>query len=290
MNEKRALVLSGGGSKGAYSVGVVKALLESGRQYDVIAGVSVGALIGASLAMSLPSQQWADYKRIERIFTESVKGDHSIYKPWAPGFLTYIWSLWKGGIYSMRPLRDILQNEFIASFLHNSNVIFYVGVVSLQSGQYKSVQITHDMDNEKAVDWIWASAIFPILFPAVEIDGEQWLDGGVRDVIPAKDILLKHPDVTHIDAVITTPREGYVAKHKDKYLSIVNVALRGAELLADEVYASDLESICAHNNVQFNIYDPEDQVNDDSFRFDPEEIRTLIERGYQDTKAKLAQE
>lgn len=290
MSSKRALVLSGGGSKGAYSVGVVKALLESGRKYDVIAGVSVGSLIASHMAMYKPEDQLNGYAALERIWYEKVTGNKSIYKPWAPGFLTYIWSLWKGGIYSMKPLRKIIESEFDPSKLENSGVPLYVGVVSLQSGKYRGVSVDSTTEKQKAVDWVWASCIYPILFPAVEIDGEQWFDGGVRDVIPVKDILMNHSDITHIDAVITSPRVGGVPQQKKKFSSVVSVAVRGAELLSDEVYASDLTGFCSKAGVDLKIYDPSVQPNDDSFRFDPEEIRALIKKGYEDTKAKLAEE
>ena len=48
--EKIGLVLEGGGSKGAYQVGVLKALLENGYRFDAVTGTSIGALNGAILA------------------------------------------------------------------------------------------------------------------------------------------------------------------------------------------------------------------------------------------------
>jgi len=289
----RALVLSGGGSKGAFSVGVVKALLESGRQYDVIAGVSVGSLIASHLSMYKPEDQWSGYAALEHIWKEKVKSNDSIYKSWAPGFLTYIWSLWKGGIYSMRPLRDIIESGFVPSNLAKSGVTLYIGVVSLQSGKYRGVNIEPTMDLQKAVDWIWASSHFPVLFPAVEIDGEQWLDGGIRNIIPIKEILSNHPDVTHIDAVITSPKEGRTGKHDGRFFSVVDVAVRGAGLLSDEVYVdniSHLSGSCSVHGTSLTIFDPAEQPNNDSFSFDPEEIQALIQKGYEDTKAKLTLE
>ena len=47
MGEKKALVLCGGGAKGAYHIGVWKALQEIGYEPDIITGTSVGALNGA---------------------------------------------------------------------------------------------------------------------------------------------------------------------------------------------------------------------------------------------------
>jgi NTE family protein len=282
---KRALVVSGGGSKGAYSVGVIKALLESGRKYDVVAGVSVGALIGAHIASFPPDKQWENYAGLERVWTEKVRNNKSIYKGHAPGFLTYIWSLWKKGLYTMKPLRQIVAEEMKSEALLNSGVEFEVGVVSLQSGKYKAVNLSSNAtNNEKAVDWIWASCIFPVLFEPVEIDGEQWVDGGVRDVIPIKDVM-KY-GVTHIDAVLTAPHDGYI-KPVEKRSNTIDVGLRTIELLSDEIYVGDIMSRCKKEDVSLEIFDPKEDPNADGFTFDPVEICKLIELGYNETKAKL---
>lgn len=63
---KTGLVLSGGGAKGAYHVGVVKALAEYGIQVDVIAGASIGALNGSLLAASQSMQQ--GYEHLNRVW------------------------------------------------------------------------------------------------------------------------------------------------------------------------------------------------------------------------------
>jgi NTE family protein len=286
---KRALVVSGGGGKGAYSVGVVKALLESGRKYDVIAGVSVGALIGAHLSMFKPEEQWTNFSGLEDVWTKDVKGTHSIYKNWAPGFLTYLWSLWKSGLYDMSPLRDILVKRVDLQKLQNSGVEFEVGVVSLQSGEYKSINLSSDLtSNQKAVDWIWASCVFPVLFPPVEINGEQWVDGGARDVIPIKDVIKYN--VTHIDAILTSPRTGYmtgVEISNEMLKTSLDVGLRCANLLSDEIYTDDINNTCLSNNITLEIFDPKCEVNKDSFKFDPIEIRTLINQGHFETKERL---
>lgn len=68
MHEKNAikhvptvgLVLSGGGAKGAYQVGVLKALNELNIQVDVISGASIGSLNGAVIASATNQQQAAE--------------------------------------------------------------------------------------------------------------------------------------------------------------------------------------------------------------------------------------
>lgn len=71
--EKIGLVLEGGGSKGAYQVGVLKALLENGYRFDAVTGTSIGALNGAILAqegLDTLEEFWREVK-ISSIFDVS---------------------------------------------------------------------------------------------------------------------------------------------------------------------------------------------------------------------------
>jgi len=68
MKMKTGLVLSGGGAKGAYHVGVVKALAEYGIQADAISGASIGALNGSLLATSHSMQQ--GYERLNKVWQQ----------------------------------------------------------------------------------------------------------------------------------------------------------------------------------------------------------------------------
>lgn len=68
---KTGLVLSGGGAKGAYHVGVVKALAEYGIEVDEIAGASIGALNGSLLATSQSMQQ--GYQRLNKVWQQLSK-------------------------------------------------------------------------------------------------------------------------------------------------------------------------------------------------------------------------
>ena len=68
---KTGLVLSGGGAKGAYHVGVVKALAEYRIEVDIISGASIGALNGALLATSSSMQE--GYERLNEIWQSLIQ-------------------------------------------------------------------------------------------------------------------------------------------------------------------------------------------------------------------------
>ena len=61
--EKKAIVLCGGGAKGAYQIGALKALNKVGYKYDIVTGTSVGALNGAFAVMG-------DIKKAENIWSK----------------------------------------------------------------------------------------------------------------------------------------------------------------------------------------------------------------------------
>lgn len=83
---KVGLVLSGGGAKGAYQVGVLKALMESGTRVDMLAGASIGALNGAVLA-SAPSLK-VGVEHLEKLWT--TMAEDSPISMRIPGYLTLL--------------------------------------------------------------------------------------------------------------------------------------------------------------------------------------------------------
>ena len=85
------LVLSGGGAKGAYQVGVVKALIELGAQVDVVAGASIGALNAAILASSSSLKEGS--KKMEALWMTLAETP-----PLAPNFPAYLHLLLSAGM------------------------------------------------------------------------------------------------------------------------------------------------------------------------------------------------
>ncbi len=279
---KNIVVMSGGGSKQAWGTGALRALLESGRKYDISSGVSAGALNSAFLAQYSPDEQLAAISELEKIWL-NLSGDSAVFKRHAPSFLTYLYSFWKGGIFDMSPLRNLIGQKMSVEELLNSKTELMIGVCSLNTGKYKTI----DKYNSNIMDYIWASCVFPILFSPVKIDDEMWVDGGIRHQIPLSDVL-RIPDVERIDVILSSPSDGHIhdTTPSDKFSNIMNVATRGAGILSDEIYVGDLK-FCAERKIEINIFEPSGEVNKDSFKFDREEIAKNLERGYKETKEKL---
>jgi NTE family protein len=264
----RALVLSGGGSKGAYEVGVIKALVNKGCKWDVIAGISVGALNGTWMAMHSDPVEGA--QQLERFWLD-IKNNKSIYKNWWCGPLG---SLFYGGAFNTQPLRKLIQKNLDTEKLQSSGIKLMIGSVSLTTGEYRIADNnTPDLDK-----WVMASSAFPLAFPPEHIDDQIWIDGGVRNVVKA------YPEVDVIDVVVATNPDRLAAFGPNKAKNALLIGSRCIDLMSDEIIKNDIIVVDQHTKV--NVYMPDVSMRlQHPLTFDPAEIRQVIDIAYDRTMA-----
>lgn len=287
---KRALCLSGGGSKGAYQVGAIQALLEAGRTWDSVHGISVGALNATWIAMHRPEEQAESFQGLRAIW-DGVRSSANIYKPWAPFYLNYIASMWKGSLNSGAPLRGIVSKFWDINRIRYSGVKMTVGCCSLTTSRYHAI----DQSSDNFMEYVLASSHLPVIFEPLMIDDQLWVDGGIRHQIPILDALKEDPD--EIDVIVTQPVTNYEELNtpNSSMRSAIGVSLKGASIFSDQVYFED----CMHvirlikdegkkHTVKVNFYVPSVLPNADSMNFDGETIQRIIKMGYEETKERLA--
>jgi NTE family protein len=286
---KRALVLSGGGAKGSYQIGALKALCEIGRSWNSVHGISVGALNAAWFAMYKPEDQAKSMSGLLEIW-ENVKSSKDIYRPWAPWKLNYIMSLWKGSLNTGAPLRKIISRFWDLEKARESGVKLTVGCCSLTTTKYDAI----DQTNNNIMEYVLASSHLPIVFEPLLIDGELWVDGGVRHQIPILEALRENPD--EIDVIVTQPPVNYNSSivPNSSLKSAINVSLRGAGIFSDQVYFEDCLDIIRvinqsgkKHNIKVNFFVPRELPRIDSMNFDGPTMQGIIKIGYEETKAKL---
>lgn len=280
---KRALILSGGGSKGAYQAGAIKHLLgDRGIHYDIICGVSVGALNAATLVMykqGEEKQAAADMLDIwSTITTPKVK------KWWFP--FGYIHSLWHGSLYDSQPLIDFVKEKFNTERMRSTGKKLSVGAVSLKTGRYKRFDEMHP----DIVEAILASSAFPAMLRPIELEGELWVDGGVRNVTPLKAAMDLGADT--IDVIMTSPRHGTMELKGNP--NAIEIALRCIDLQGDEVVETDIRLAQLYNElvsvkpiegkkrVDVRVLRPAQVLGAPSLEFDHKQILRMIDMGYQD--------
>jgi NTE family protein len=281
----RALVLSGGGSKGAYEVGVLKKwMAEDGVDYDLIAGISVGALNAAVLCQApkgSPKVAWGDLNRFWLdVDTSKVR------KSWWPFGMAS--ALWKPSVYNSEPLHKWVRSSLDVEKIRSSGRMLRILAVSWDSGESRTVDET-EMD---ILSWVLASSAFPGMFLPVKVEGELWADGALRSVTPLGEAV--RAGATEIDVILCTdPRLPAPFKCAGKS-ALPDLALRAVNLLINEVMRDDLK-ICDLRNahadyrkVTLRVLKPKidlGTIAGDGLTFEPGAVRELIELGYEDACA-----
>ncbi len=254
--EQLGLVLSGGGGKGAYQVGVWKALTEYGlaQQVTVMSGTSVGALNAALFSCVSPAEA-------ERIWLEEV-----------PGRLT------KDALISQEGLQEIIGSVPLSRLLGSYPRVCAVAVrqqwIIGTLIQYITASVGSNatrfwLNDEANAYWIGkellASAAFPGLCPAVTLaDGNDYVDGGWEavggDNVPVAPLAESAPAVQKLFIVYCNQEPPRRVKVKDYDW------LRITELIPSIDTAG---------------------LFDGTTNFSRNRIRLLIDTGYEDTVAVL---
>ncbi len=182
------LVLSGGGAKGSYQVGAMKALKELGIKIDAVVGTSVGALNGALWVLNKLTEAEKLWRRMQlsdivRIPPELLKdGKFHLTHSNIPVLNSLTRRITKKGGMSTEPLRNIMKGLLDEKAMRHSGIDF--GVVSYQLGGFKALEkFMEQIPEGKLEDHLMGSAAFPG-FEIQRIDGHMVLDGGLTDNIP----------------------------------------------------------------------------------------------------------
>ncbi|MBE3592916.1 MAG: patatin-like phospholipase family protein [Thermoanaerobacter sp.] len=220
------VVLEGGGARGAYQIGVYKALIEEGIEVGGIAGTSVGALNGAVLVQGdfeKAYELWYDisYSKVIKAEDEEIeklkKG-----KLEREDILLLVQRL-KGiigdGGLDITPLRNLLQEVIDEDKIRRSGKDF--GIVTVSLSDLKPLELyIEDIPQGKLVDYFMASAYLPV-FKREKIDGKKYIDGGIYNNLPANLLMDKgYKDLI----VIKTGSFGIVRKVDFKGLNVLVIS------------------------------------------------------------------
>jgi NTE family protein len=279
----RALVLSGGGVKGAYQVGALqKWIYEDAIDYDAFCGVSVGAINSAFLAQfpgGNPQDAWTKLKAIwDRVTTKNIK------KGWWP--LGIIESLWKPSVYNSKPLQDWIHQELDQGAITQSGKSLRIVAVSWDTFQPRVVT---EADSQ-IPDWVLASASFPVFLLPITLNGQLWTDGGARSVTPLGEAI--RLGATEIDIIMCSNPDSVPAPTDPGLAAIPGFLERAVSIMSNQIEVADFK-ICGLKNdlvelrpeyrkVQLRLLQPRVPLTDDSLNFDPVAIKRMMAQGYRD--------
>ncbi|HVL95782.1 MAG TPA: patatin-like phospholipase family protein [Solirubrobacteraceae bacterium] len=268
-----AFVLGGGGHLGAHEVGMLRALLERGIVPDVVLGTSIGAINGAAVAaepsvtaVERLSEMWTSFERSDA-FGGSVLG--------RLGTLART----RTHLHDNAALRRLLADALPVSRIEDLAVRFECVAASIESASERW------FTSGPLVDAILASSAVPGILPAVAIDGEHFLDGGIVNSIPvgraaehgARTIYVLH--VGRLDRALDPPRWPW------------EVALVAFEIARRHRFVGDLAALPADVDVHVlptGQREPPRYTDLSQFRYrDTSKIPEHIERAYEASAAYL---
>jgi NTE family protein len=258
---KLALVLSGGGAKGAFGVGVLWEIVrrEPRLRWDIVSGTSTGALIAPFAALA-PDDPGA-LEEIRSLYRNARKR-RIVGRNFGPLSIFKLFHDVPEGLYNFDPLRELVDRHLGADRLRrlaDSPVAAVVNSVCLQTGEL--VLCTQDRHRPAMEAWFrersasaslpsWrflpferfrsamlASSSIPGAIEPVEIGEEQFIDGGVTDIAPLRAAIAA--GATHVLAVLMSPRR--TPARLERAENPLRVVLRSIELLTDEILRNDLE-------------------------------------------------
>ncbi len=245
---KLGLVLSGGGSKGAYEIGVYKALKKLKKEINIVTGTSVGAINGIFVAQNdlKGSLNFWDHVTFKNIYDENefpqVEDEKlsKIYLQYAKSFIN------EGGL-DIYKMKNIFDDYFKPSKFFNSNINY--GLVTYNFTSKKPVLKTkQELTKNNIKDYVLASASCYPAFKPYLIDNEMYIDGGYYDNLP------------------------------------INLAidLGATEIIAVDLRAIGFKKIIKDKSVDITYITPRNKIG--SFLvFDKMQARKAIKLGYNDT-------
>jgi NTE family protein len=273
-----ALVLSGGGAKGAYEAGVAAAFVERGLPIRLVAGSSAGALNAAMIASGRADRletMWRTVQR-ERIYTLRAS---VLFAGLLPGWLTLFALNEISSLFDPTPLRELITASLDFDRIRASPVRLLVTATDL-AGREKRV-----FDNRTVtVDALMAAAAVPGLFPPVEVDGTLLVDGGLTGRAPVLEALEADASVGRAVVVMS-----YAPTERGASPSTMRHALEESfELMMIQQIRRDTElARLRHPAVEVQLLAPSSPLLLRPLDFDAEAIARLLALGRADALACL---
>lgn len=276
---KTAIVISGGGSKGAFAVGVLKAIFrhDPQMQFDILVGTSTGALI-APLATS------KDIGLLEQLYTtvttDNVITTHNV----GNRFLT------ADSIFGVEPLARLLQQYYTDSFfqtlaaspatvllattcLQTEEAVYFASKPLSLPSEHRVISLSQADHFRRAV---LASACQPVFMTPIEVipgaqPVRQYVDGGVREYAGIQLAIEQGADEIFV-ILLSAPGQTPVEK---RYTSVPDILMRTIEIFTTDVGENDIDRPLLYNKA-LNYMDGV-RANLKQYGIPENDIRQLLE-------------
>ena len=284
----RALVISGGGSKGAFAGGVAQFLIqEEGRVYDLFVGTSTGSLLISHLALSKLDKIKEIYSNVNQdsIFNncpfliKKVHGNEEI--------TINHWNVIRNFLAGKKTfgesenLRDLIRSsltvdEFETLKNGKSDVVITVSNLSLNQVEYKSIK---DCTYDEYCDWVWISANYTPFMSLVRKNGCEYADGGLGSIVPIEEAIKR--GATEVDVVVLHTEVNYLNRLPSKNpFELITTMM---SFIFDRIENQNIrigKLVAKQNNAIINLFYTPTILTTNSLIFDKDKMTMWWKRGY----------
>ncbi|WP_299063604.1 patatin-like phospholipase family protein [uncultured Polaribacter sp.] len=291
---KKALVISGGGSKGAFAGGVAEYLMtKEHKDYDLYIGTSTGSLMVSHLALRKLDVLKKIYTNVNQktIFSNNpfkikkVKGEKVV----SIRHLNTLWNFINGRktFGESKNLRSMIKKNVTKKMYHeiranSKDVVVTVSNLTANQIEYKSI---NDCTYNDFCDWIWGSCNYVPFMSLLEKNNCQYADGGFGSLVPIREAILR--GATEIDAIILETEVTQFNRLPAKNPFSLLFDVFGFMLTHVERHNITIGKLSASNkDIKLNLYYTPTVLTTNSLVFDKVLMRKWWESGYKYAKSK----
>ena len=291
---KKALVISGGGCKGAFAGGVAEYLMkEKGKSYDMFLGTSTGSLMVSHLALGRVEALKQLYTNVtqQSIFSNSpfkIKTVHGE-KVVSIRHRNTLWNFLNGRktFGESKNLRKLIKKNITEAMYHEireeaKEVVVTVSNLTRNKIEYKSIL---DCSYDDFCDWIWGSCNYVPFMSLLEKDYCQYADGGFGCLVPIREAILR--GAKEIDAIILETEVTQINRLPAKNPFSLMLDVFGFMLEHVEKHNVTIGKLSAkHNDVQLNLYYTPTVLTTNSLVFDKVKMKSWWKQGFEHARFK----
>jgi len=277
---KKAIVISGGGSKGAFAGGICEYLVKNlEKDYDIYLGSSTGSLLVPLLALGRINKLKIGYTNVRQsdIFTLSpfkvVQNKNGVTK-----IEMDYWNVFKNIIIRKKRTFGDSSNlrKYIETFISNETykelllldkeVITCVSNVTLGQKEFKC---NKNYEWQDYLDWTYASACAPPFMSLVEKDGYEYTDGAIMEYAPIQEAINR--GATEVDVILLRPEhnEHHISKIRNAFHWVIKIMeIQHKELNREGIQLPKLKVL--DGDVTVNIYYTPRVLTNNELIFDKE--------------------
>jgi NTE family protein len=294
----RALVLGGGSLKGAWQIGVIHAILDTGFKPEMIYGISAGALNGSFMVNEAGKQHLEKgkinldlvNKKLLQFWLENITqpSDIGVLKSkFSLGIDTLLSRF--DGLIDTNPLHEKLKKYLDVTTMRKSPIKLKVGAVNINTGE---MHYTDPLE-QHFLDYLRASSSLPFIMPAIQIGGDHrqaYMDGGLREVVPLRKAI--EDGATEIYCVATHPKNK--ALEQFNYRSFFSLIEHIKDITVNQFENSDIEwaenyaenfgsigPFSLTKKIKIKVIRPKEPLHIELTDFTTNDIKEIIKQGYE---------